>query len=75
MFLRQTSSGHLVEILDTRRLADPCQGAVMARAQYGEELPDPEEISKNDLEFPSGEALPRCWRDVHYRDDEIKPRH
>ncbi|MBM4201779.1 MAG: acetyltransferase, partial [Gammaproteobacteria bacterium] len=25
-----------------------------------------------DLSFPSGEGLPRCWVDVHYRDKELR---
>jgi hypothetical protein len=24
------------------------------------------------LLFPSGEGLPRCWVDVHYRDKELR---
>ena len=31
-----------------------------------------EKFAKADLQFPSGEPLPRCWLDAHYRDQELK---
>ena len=42
------------------------------RLTFGEEIQDPEKFNKSDLMFLSGEALPRCWMDSHYRDDEVK---
>ncbi len=66
------SAGHeaspsLVEILDLRQLADPFSTVVAGRIHGGEELQDPHHFSKAELRFPSGEALPRCWSDPHYR--------
>jgi hypothetical protein len=39
---------------------------------YGEEMQDADKFPKSDLIFPSGEELPKCWLDVHYRDAEVK---
>lgn len=68
MFLQEPKTRHLVEILDLKALFDPFQEQVVGRYNVGEELPDPEKFSKADLVFPSGETLPRCWLDPHYRD-------
>ncbi len=72
MYLKDRQSGDLVEILRMDELVDPCAGAVAGRLHAGEELQEPAQFSKSDLIFPSGEDLPRCWRDPHYRDAEIK---
>lgn len=64
------SAGHessLVEVLDLRQLADPFATVVAGRIHGGEELQDPQHFAKVELRFPSGEDLPRCWRDPHYR--------
>lgn len=71
MFLKQPSSGHLVEVLSTDDLFNPAHPQVQGRFHYGEEMQEPEGFSKGDLVFPSGEALPKCWIDVHYRDAEL----
>lgn len=57
----------LVEILDLRQLADPFATVVAGRIHGGEELQDPHHFAKAELRFPSGEDLPRCWSDPHYR--------
>ena len=67
MYLRHTPSGDLVEILDMTALIDPYRGEVQGRFHAGEELQDPAPFRKAELEFPSGEPLPRCWIDPHYR--------
>ncbi len=72
MYLKDRQSGDLVEILEMDELVDPCTGTVPGRLHAGEELQEPAQFSKTDLVFPSGEDLPRCWRDPHYRDAEIK---
>lgn len=72
MLLTQCSTGHLLEVLDLRALSNPHEAALMARKNYGEEAQEPERFRKTDLQFPSGEALPRCWTDPHYRDDAIR---
>ena len=68
MYLQKKDGGYLVEIIDLRALFDPHESDVGGRAHYGEEVQEAEPFRKSDLEFPSGEALPRCWSDPHYRD-------
>lgn len=72
MYLKLKQSGDLVEVLDMSILVDPCQGSLPGRLHAGEELQDPAEFAKADLLFPSGEALPRCWLDPHYKDGELR---
>ena len=67
MFLKHKNSDLLVEILDVAVLSDPCREVVPGRYHAGEELQDPMEFSKQELTFPSGEMLPRCWIDRHYK--------
>ena len=40
---------------------------VMGRFHAGEELQEEERFAKADLNFPSGEPLPRCWLDPAYQ--------
>ena len=68
MFLRDKKSNDLVEITDVGALFDPGKDAVSGRFHAGEEMQDVNAFSKVDLVFPSGESLPRCWVDAHYRD-------
>lgn len=72
MFLKQKKDGHLVEVLEVTDLVNPNHKAVLGRLHYGEEMQDAEKFLKTDLRFPSGEELPRCWVDVHYRDAELQ---
>jgi hypothetical protein len=72
MFLRQNSTGDLVEVLSLNDLFNPNHEQLVGRYKAGEEQPEPEKFSKSDLQFPSGESLPRCWLDAHYREDELK---
>jgi len=67
MYLKHKQSENLVEILDVKAMADPCQARVAGRYHAGEELQDPENFSKSDLVFPSGEPLPVCWQDPDYK--------
>ena len=71
MLLRQKSSGHMVEVKNYINLIDLNIDEVMGQFQEGEEVQDPTAIKKQDLVFLSGEELPRCWRDPHYRDEEL----
>ena len=71
MFLEVRENGHMVEVLDVEGLYNPFRKQVNGRCHYGEEMQDPELFSKGDLQFLSGEPLPLCWVDVHYRDDQI----
>ncbi len=68
MFLKDKVSGDLVEVLNTNTLVDPCRAEVQGRFHAGEEMQEPREFAKAELLFPSGESLPRCWIDPHYRD-------
>lgn len=72
MFLNERTSGHMVEVLSLRELFDPYHTTVVGRYHYGEEVQDAENFAKADLVFLSGEDLPRCWVDPHYRDAEIQ---
>jgi len=72
MFLKESTSGHLVEVVSLQDLFDPYQASLKGRSHFGEELQDEELFTKQGLRFPSGEALPRCWLEPHYRDHELK---
>jgi len=72
MFLKHKADGKLVEVLSLNDLFNPNHGQLVGRYNAGEELQDPEKFPKTDLEFLSGEPLPRCWTDLHYRDDELR---
>ncbi len=67
MFLKDKSTGDLVEVLDLAAMVDPCRAELEGRYHAGEELQDPAPFEKKQLAFPSGEELPRCWVDVGYR--------
>jgi len=67
MFLKDCKTGDLVRILDLSGLFDPLQQCVLGRDQAGEEEQDPLPYAKDQLAFPSGEPLPRCWMQVDYR--------
>ncbi len=71
MLLKQKSTGHMVEVLSIIDLINLNRDEVVGRYQEGEELQDPIKIRKTDLIFLSGEELPRCWTDPHYRDEEL----
>jgi hypothetical protein len=72
MFLKDRSKDDLVEILSLNDLFDPFCQQVVGRYQHGEERQDPETFAKTELVFPSGEALPLCWVDAHYREIETQ---
>lgn len=67
MFLRHAKSGKIVEVLALEDLFNPSHAELTGRFHAGEEMQDPETFRKEELEFPSGEPLPRCWIDPHYR--------
>ena len=71
MLLKEMSSGHMVEVLSLVDLINLNCDEVVGRYQEGEDVQDPQKFKKTDLIFLSGEALPRCWTDPHYRDDEL----
>lgn len=67
MFLKDVNNGDLVDVIDTKELFDPFSEQVTVRYQAGEEVGPPVDVAKNTLAFPSGEHLPKCWLDPHYR--------
>ena len=67
MFLRIRQDGSLMEVLSLPQLFDPFVKVLNGRLHAGEELQEPETFLKADLIFPSGEPLPRCWLDPHYK--------
>lgn len=71
MLLKHRRTGHLVAVDDIQHLINVYHRNVQARDQVGEEEQDEETVAKAELLFPSGEPLPRCWTDPHYRDHEL----
>ncbi|MBW4688363.1 acetyltransferase [Nostoc sp. B(2019)] len=67
MLLQIKESGELVEIEEIQELIDPNNDVIHGREQQGEEEQPPESYKKENLVFPSGEDLPRCWLDADYR--------
>jgi hypothetical protein len=61
MFLRLVASGDLVRIDDVETLVNPFETHAIARSQAGEEEQELSSYAKAELEFLSGEKLPRCW--------------
>lgn len=72
MFLKHEPNGKLVEVLGLNDLINPLHPHLVGRYHAGEELQEPERFLKAELTFPSGESLPKCWTDLHYRDAEIQ---
>ena len=71
MLLKQKSNGHMVEVKNSIDLMNLNIDEVVGCNQEGEEVQDPDKFKKQDLVFLSGEKLPRCWLDPHYRDEEL----
>jgi hypothetical protein len=67
MFLQNKSAHTLIKIANIEDLFNPLRQEIIGRSQEGEEEQDPQAYAKQDLVFPSGENLPRCWLDANYR--------
>lgn len=67
MLLQLKNTQDLVKILDIQELIDPNIDLVHAQDQEGQEEQEPDTFKKENLIFPSGESLPRCWWDANYR--------
>jgi hypothetical protein len=67
MLLQAKDSGSIVEIIDIQELINPVSDIVKGQNQLGQEEQDPTSYKKENLVFPSGESLPRCWVDANYR--------
>lgn len=72
MFLQTQSTGDRVEVINLNELSDVFVTKIHGRYQAGEELQDVEFFEKSTLLFLSGEALPSCWTNPHYRDKEFQ---
>ncbi|MEA1890734.1 MAG: acetyltransferase [Pseudomonadota bacterium] len=68
MLLMEKNSGHLIEVLDPTEVFDPFKDSFTGRLDFGEDVAEPENFKKVGVSFPSGESLPKCWMDPHYRD-------
>ena len=68
MFLQIKDSRDLVKIVDIQELLEPTIKTVHAQEQEGQEEQETDIYQKVELVFPSGEKLPRCWLDAHYRE-------
>lgn len=68
MFLKQVSTGDLVEVIDLTDVINPYSSTLRGRAHVGEVVHRAEVFLKTELAFPSGEPLPLCWIDGHYRE-------
>jgi len=62
----------MIDVLSLVDLINPNRDEIIGRYQEGEEAQDPMKFKKASLIFLSGEKLPRCWTDPHYRDDELQ---
>ncbi len=67
MYLRNKTNGDLAQVEKLNELTDPNLNSVMLHYFAGEEIGEPMRAEKSELVFPSGEALPKCWFDPHYR--------
>ena len=72
MYMKETKTGHMVEVLSLSDLFDPFNLTVVGRLHFGEEVQEPEKFVKTELVFLSNEAMPRCWMDPHYREAELR---
>ena len=71
MLLKERSTGHMTEVLSLVDLINLNRDEVVGRYQEGEDVQDPMKFKKSNLVFLSGEELPKCWTDPHYRDNEL----
>ncbi len=71
MLLREKETGHFVEVLDITSLTNPFCQTLSGRLHWGEDVADAETYDKDALCFASGEPLPECWVNDHYRDADV----
>jgi len=67
MYVKNFKNGDLAQVESLADLTDPNSKAVLLHYFAGEEVGDSMCVDKAELVFPSGEALPKCWQDPHYR--------
>lgn len=66
MFLLHTATGTLMRVEELEELFNPSRSMVRGCDQAGEEEQEQTLFAKEELVFPSGETLPRCWIDAKY---------
>lgn len=66
MLLKSKTDTTLIEISEVDELINPFKDQVEGKIQEGQNEQPSESFSKEDLIFPSGEDLPRCWLDSDY---------
>ncbi|MBH8551195.1 acetyltransferase [Nostocaceae cyanobacterium CENA357] len=71
MFLQLKGTEDLVKVLDIQELLDPNNDIVHAQDQEGQEEQESDTFKKENLVFPSGEGLPRCWLDANYKKSKV----
>jgi len=67
MYVRNAETGGLAHVVKLSELTDPNMATVTVRYHAGEEVSEPAAVEKSAITFASGEALPKCWLDPHYR--------
>ncbi|MGB3202518.1 MAG: acetyltransferase [Nodosilinea sp.] len=67
MFVKNAQDQTLIKVINIDELFDPMQDQVQGQDQSGQEEQPPQAFSKSQLQFPSGEALPKCWVDPDYQ--------
>ncbi|AFY68173.1 hypothetical protein [Geitlerinema sp. PCC 7407] len=67
MLLQHKETANLIKVVDPTDLFNPSTESIEGQIQAGQEEQDPTPFAKQELVFPSGEALPRCWLDPNYR--------
>lgn len=67
MLLKNKQNDGLIEISGLDELIDPFKDKVTGQLQGGQNEQPSETFNKQDLIFPSGESLPRCWIDSNYK--------
>ena len=66
MLMRDSNSNNLIKMDGVEDLMNPFKTKISGRSQSGEEEQDKATYTKEELVFPSGEPLPRCWTDPKY---------
>lgn len=67
MFLKDKTTGSLVEVSNLEELFNPNKNSITGQSQSGQEEQNSASFNKDNLKFPSGEDLPRCWLDTDYQ--------
>ncbi|MBC7879766.1 MAG: acetyltransferase [Anaerolineae bacterium] len=67
MLLKHVATDSLIEVNTIEQLINPIESEILGQEQSGEEEQDSTNFLKQELIFPSGENLPRCWMDADYR--------